>query len=171
MDRARRTASLLLRQTFARNAPRPSCALMWCGARPVLDSPIPGPIDDMSEPPPSESHGEQLLATACACRIRDAGAGSDTGPEMDPRVRSHLVKRLHRIEQQIRAIQVMVMDDDYCGNIMTQIVSAHVALRGSGREVIRNHLRYCAAITLLAGPEAAREMLDEVVEMVHKLGR
>jgi DNA-binding FrmR family transcriptional regulator len=141
---------------------------VWLPTRARLSDP--GPKDDMSEPPPSESPGEQLLAAACACRIRDAGT-DETGPPMDPKVRGHLVKRLHRIEQQIKAIQAMVMDDDYCGNIMTQIVSAHVALRGSGRELVRNHLRYCTAVTLLAGPEEAREMLDEVVEMVHKLGR
>ncbi len=90
---------------------------------------------------------------------------------MDPAVKGHLLRRLQRIERQIREIQMMMMDDDYCGNIMTEIVAAHGALRGTGREVIHNHLRYCTALTMLVGPERAREMLDDVVDMVHKLGR
>ena len=90
---------------------------------------------------------------------------------MDPAVKEHLLRRLQRVERQVRAIQTMMMDDDYCGNIMAQIVAAHAALRGAGREVIYNHLRYCTAVTVLVGPERAREMLDDVVDMVHKLGR
>ena len=90
---------------------------------------------------------------------------------MDPALKRHLLRRLQRIEHQIRAIQTMMMDDDYCANIMAQIGTAHGALRGAGREVIYNHLRYCTALTIMVGPDRAREMLDDVVEMVHKLGR
>ena len=103
--------------------------------------------------------------------VRDAADRGETTPAMDPAVKGHLLKRLQRIERQIREIQMMLMDDDYCGNIMAQIVAAHAALRGTGREVIHNHLRYCTALSMLVGPERAREMLDDVVDMVHKLGR
>ena len=79
--------------------------------------------------------------------------------------------RLQRLERQIRGIQTMLMDDDYCSNVMTEIAFAHRSLRGAGREVIRNHLRYCMAAVLIIGPEPAGEMLDQVIEMVHRLGR
>ena len=125
----------------------------------------------MSDPPPPASQGEHLLARACACRIRDTAPDAETGLEMDPLVKGHLLKRLERIERQIRAIQMMVMDDDYCANIMVQITAAHGALRGAGREVIRNHLQYCTALTLIRGGAHTREMLDDVVDMVHRLGR
>jgi DNA-binding FrmR family transcriptional regulator len=124
----------------------------------------------MSDPPPSESRRDELLAAACACRIRDASGTGEVAP-MDPLVKGHLLKRLERLERQLREIQTKVMDDDYCANIMTEITSAHGALRGAGRELIRNHLRYCIAIALMFGPREAREMLDDVVDMVHKLGR
>ena len=127
-------------------------------------------IQSMSEPPPNP-RGEHLLATACACRIRDAEGHGDTAPAMDPVVKGHLLMRLQRLERQIRGIQTMLMDDDYCAHVMTEIAFAHRALRGAGREVIRNHLRYCMAAVLLVGPEPASEMLDQVVEMVHRLGR
>ena len=125
----------------------------------------------MSDPPRPASQGERLLARACACRVRDAAADAEPDVAMDPLVKGHLLKRLERIERQIRAIQMMVMDDDYCANIVVQITAAHGALRGAGREVIRNHLRYCTALALIVGPEQTREMLDEVVDMVHRLGR
>lgn len=125
----------------------------------------------MSEPPPSESRAEELFASACACRVRDATASGTPDLATDPLVKGHLVKRLQRIERQLQVIQAMMMDDDYCGNMMTQIAAAHGALRGAGRELIRNHLRYCTAIALRFGTEEARDMLDEVVDMVHKLGR
>ena len=124
----------------------------------------------MSDPPP-KTPGERLLATACACRIREAGTPADADPEMDPLVKGHLLMRLQRLERQIRQIQTMLMDDDYCANVMNEIAFAHRSLRGAGREVIRNHLRYCMAAVLMIGPEPASEMLDQVVEMVHRLGR
>ena len=125
----------------------------------------------MSDPPPSEPRREALLAKACACRIRDAADHEEGGATVDPAVKGSLLERLRRIERQIREIQTMVMDDDYCGNIMAQIVATHGALRGTGREVIHNHLRYCRALTPMVGPAKAREMLDDIVDMVHRLGR
>jgi CsoR family transcriptional regulator, copper-sensing transcriptional repressor len=125
----------------------------------------------MSEPPGSESRGRELLARACACRVRDADPGIAADLPVDPLVRRHLLARLRRIERQIRELQTMVMDDDYCGNIMNQIDSAHGALRGAGREIIRNHLRYCLGVATLLGPEHASELMDEVIAMVHRLGR
>ena len=125
----------------------------------------------MSDPPPSESRREALLAKACACRIRDAADHEPGEAAVDPAVKDRLLKRLRRIERQVREIQTMVMDDDYCGNIMAQIVATHGALRGAGREVIHNHLHYCKALALMVGPAKAREMLDDIVDMVHRLGR
>jgi DNA-binding FrmR family transcriptional regulator len=125
----------------------------------------------MNEPSPDEARGERLLARACACRVRDTAGDPEGAPEVDALVKGHLLMRLQRIERQVRGIQMMLMDDDYCGNVMNEIVAAHGALRGAGREVIRNHLRYCSAINLLLGPEQAAQMLDEVVDMVYRLGR
>ncbi|MFI5239070.1 MAG: metal-sensitive transcriptional regulator, partial [Gemmatimonadales bacterium] len=81
------------------------------------------------------------------------------------------LKRLRRIEGQIRGIQKMVEEERYCADIMTQISSAHEALRAVGRELMRNHLKHCATSAIRAGEEEASAMYDELVDMMYKHSR
>ena len=81
------------------------------------------------------------------------------------------VKRLRRIEGQVRGLQKMVEEDRYCADIMTQISSVHEALRAVGRELMRNHLKHCATSAIRSGPAKADEMYDELVEMMYKHSR
>src|SRR5687767_3451098 len=75
----------------------------------------------------------------------------------DAAIKERNLKRLRRIEGQIRGLQKMVEDDRYCADIMTQISSVHEALRGVGRELMRNHLKHCAAGTISAGDPVAAD--------------
>ncbi|MEO7455295.1 MAG: metal-sensitive transcriptional regulator [Gemmatimonadaceae bacterium] len=81
------------------------------------------------------------------------------------------IKRLRRIEGQVRGLQKMVEEDRYCADIMTQISSVHEALRSVGRELMRNHLKHCAMAAIKSGPETAEPMYDELVDMVYKHSR
>ena len=81
------------------------------------------------------------------------------------------LKRLRRIEGQVRGLQKMVEEDRYCADVMTQIASVHEALRSVGRELMRNHLRHCATTAIASGGEQADEMYDELVEMMYKHAR
>lgn len=81
------------------------------------------------------------------------------------------LKRLKRIEGQVRGLQKMVEDDRYCADIMTQISSVHEALRAVGRELMKNHLRHCATKAIKAGDEQAGAMYDEIVDLMYKTGR
>ncbi len=81
------------------------------------------------------------------------------------------IKRLRRIEGQVRGLQKMVEEDRYCADIMTQISSVHEALRSVGRELMRNHLKHCATAAIKSGPEHAEPMYDELVDMVYKHSR
>ena len=83
---------------------------------------------------------------------------------------SHL-KRLRRIEGQVRGLQRMVEEDRYCADVMTQIASVHEALRSVGRELMRNHLKYCATSAIRASNSEAEPMYDELIEMMYKLSR
>ncbi len=99
-----------------------------------------------------------------------AGGRKAVGVEADIKERN--LKRLRRIEGQVRGLQRMVEDDRYCGDIMTQISSVHEALRAVGRELMRNHLKHCATSAIRSGdPDAAESMYDELVEMMHKHSR
>jgi CsoR family transcriptional regulator, copper-sensing transcriptional repressor len=91
------------------------------------------------------------------------------GVDADAKERN--LKRLRRIEGQIRGLQKMVEEDRYCADIMTQISSAHEALRAVGRELMRNHLKHCATAAIKSGDEEADVMYDELVDMMYKHSR
>ena len=64
----------------------------------------------------------------------------------------------------------MVEDDRYCADILTQVASVEQALRSVGRELLRNHIKHCAADAMHAGSERSHAMVDELVELVQRHG-
>jgi DNA-binding FrmR family transcriptional regulator len=106
----------------------------------------------------------------CGCGL-EAEVDARKAVGVDPGIKDRNLKRLRRIEGQVRGLQKMVEDDRYCADIMTQISSVHEALRSVGRELMRNHLRHCAASAIASGDEAAERMYDELVEMMYKHAR
>jgi CsoR family transcriptional regulator, copper-sensing transcriptional repressor len=87
---------------------------------------------------------------------------------VDADAKGRNVKRLRRIEGQIRGLQGMVEDDRYCADILTQISSVQAALRSVGRELMRNHLKHCGASAMRAGGEEAEAMYDEIIDLMYK---
>ena len=88
---------------------------------------------------------------------------------VDPDIKDSNLKRLRRIEGQIRGLHKMVEEDRYCADIIMQISSVQEALRGVGRALMRNHLRHCATQAIQKGtPEEAQGMYDEILELVYK---
>ena len=67
---------------------------------------------------------------------------------VDPEIKAKNIKRLRRIEGQVRGLQRMVEEDRYCADIMFQIASVQEALRSVGRELMRNHLKHCASTAI-----------------------
>ncbi len=108
-------------------------------------------------------------AAGCGCASHD-----ETGRKalaVDPDTKARNLTRLRRIEGQIRGLHKMVEDDRYCADILTQISSAHEALRSVGRELMRNHLKHCAASAIAAGGAERDAMYDELVDMMYKHSR
>ena len=87
---------------------------------------------------------------------------------VDPEIKERNLKRLRRIEGQVRGLQKMVQEDRYCAEIMMQISSVHEALRAVGRELMRNHLRHCASTAIRGTPDEANAMYDELIELMYK---
>ena len=87
---------------------------------------------------------------------------------VDAEIKARNLKRLRRIEGQVRGLQKMVEEDRYCADIMTQISSVHEALRAVGKELMRNHLKHCATTAIRAGEEDAEGMYDELMELMYK---
>lgn len=89
----------------------------------------------------------------------------------EPDIKARNLRRLRRIEGQVRGLQKMVEEDRYCADVMTQISSVHEALRAVGRELMRNHLKHCATAAIKDGHGRADAMYDELVEMMYKHSR
>jgi DNA-binding FrmR family transcriptional regulator len=87
---------------------------------------------------------------------------------VDPDIKAANLRRLRRIEGQVRGLQKMVEEDRYCADIVTQVASVQEALRGVGRQLMRNHLRHCAATAIRKGEAEADAMYDELLELVYK---
>ncbi len=91
---------------------------------------------------------------------------------VDPEIKASNLRRLRRIEGQIRGLQRMVEEDRYCADILTQVSSAQEALRAVARALMRNHLTNCAAHAIRAGSTEERQaMYDELLEMIYKNAR
>jgi DNA-binding FrmR family transcriptional regulator len=111
-----------------------------------------------------------LAAAACGCAVGDEIATDGRkAVGVDPDIKDRNLKRLRRIEGQVRGLQKMVESDRYCADILTQISSVHEALRAVGRELMRNHLKHCAAAAIRSDdPGDADAMYDELVDMMYK---
>lgn len=91
---------------------------------------------------------------------------------VDPELKDSNLRRLRRIEGQIRGLQRMVEEDRYCADILTQVSSAQEALRAVARALMRNHLTHCAAQAIRTGSAQERQaMYDEVLGMIYKNAR
>lgn len=117
---------------------------------------------------------EQVAGCGCGCAV-EAGDGARAGVRkavgVDPAIKDRNLKRLRRIEGQVRGLQRMVEEDRYCADILTQISSVHEALRSTGRELMRNHLRHCVAEAVRSGPDAAEAAYDELIGLMYRHAR
>ena len=80
-----------------------------------------------------------------------------------------LLKRLRRIEGQVRGIERMVEEDRYCIDILTQIAAARTALESVGERVLSDHVSHCVAGALASGDQqAAEEKTAELLAAVQR---
>jgi DNA-binding FrmR family transcriptional regulator len=83
-----------------------------------------------------------------------------------------LVRRLHRIEGQVRGVERMVEDDRYCIDILTQIAALSTALEAVAVKILDDHVRHCVARALASGDEhEAGEKVNELLEAVQRFAR
>ena len=83
-----------------------------------------------------------------------------------------LIKRLHRIEGQVRGIEKMVEDDRYCIDILTQVGAVSTALESLALKILDDHVRHCVAGALASGDEAdALEKTEELLAAVQRFAR
>jgi DNA-binding FrmR family transcriptional regulator len=81
------------------------------------------------------------------------------------------LRRLRRIEGQVRGLQRMVEDDEYCIDVLTQISAATKALQAVSLGLLERHLGHCVAEALSEGGGLADEKLREANEAIARLVR
>ena len=91
---------------------------------------------------------------------------------MTPEHKTATLKRLNRIEGQVRGIEGMVLDDRYCIDILTQISAVSTALESLALEILDDHVTHCVAGALASGDEEdAAAKTEELLAAVHRFAR
>jgi DNA-binding FrmR family transcriptional regulator len=90
---------------------------------------------------------------------------------VDAEVKSRNIKRLRRIEGQVRGLQRMVDDDKYCIDVLDQVAAVTKALQAVAIELLDDHLSHCVADALTVGGSAAGEKVAEASAAIARLVR
>ena len=85
--------------------------------------------------------------------------------------KEHYLQRLRRIEGQVRGLQRMVEDDEYCIDVLTQVSAATRALQSVALGLLEDHLGHCVTQAVTEGGEAAEAKVREASEAVARLVR
>ena len=89
---------------------------------------------------------------------------------MRTEIKTSCLKRLKRIEGQIRGLAGMVEEDRYCIDVVTQIAAARAALKRVEEEVLRDHVAHCIEHAVASGdPEQQRSKISQLVDVLGKL--
>ena len=108
-------------------------------------------------------HGEGLLETdTLEGYIADMRADAKTA----------VMKRLKRIEGQVRGLTRMVEDDRYCIDIITQLSAARAALRRAEEEILADHVAHCVEHAIASGNKTEqRRKVGELIEVLSRSDR
>jgi DNA-binding FrmR family transcriptional regulator len=82
-----------------------------------------------------------------------------------------VLRRLRRIEGQVRGVARMVEEDRYCVDVLDQVAAATRALQAVAVTLVGDHLSHCVADALTAGGDAATEKVGEAAAAIARLVR
>jgi DNA-binding FrmR family transcriptional regulator len=88
---------------------------------------------------------------------------------MQTNAKASTLKRLRRIEGQVRGLARMVEEDRYCIDVVTQLSAVRAALRGVEEEVLRDHASHCIEHAIASGNKA--DQRRKVAELMDVLSR
>ena len=86
--------------------------------------------------------------------------------------KAKLLARLRRIEGQVRGLQKMIDEEQYCVDVLTQISSVNAALQKVGMIVLEDHIQGCVRAAIVEDDDRDRAIAEliEVVERFTKAG-
>ncbi len=88
---------------------------------------------------------------------------------MRPVAKTSVLKRLKRIEGQVRGLARMVEDDRYCIDVVTQLSAVRAALRRAEEVILADHVAHCVEHAIASGNKA--EQRRKVAELTSVLSR
>lgn len=80
--------------------------------------------------------------------------------------KDRLIKRLNKIEGQVRGIKQMIEDNRYCDDILIQISAIDKSLKSLGKEVLKNYLSTCVVNDI---KNDKLEVINEIVELFGRI--
>jgi DNA-binding FrmR family transcriptional regulator len=90
---------------------------------------------------------------------------------VDGSLKASNLRQLRRIEGQIRGIAAMIEGDRYCADVITQVAAARESLRTVARNLLKNHLRHCAARAMSRTGANRDAMIDELLALTDRMDR
>lgn len=124
---------------------------------------------------PADDTADQTPDTTSSCAAHPApqggGTSSPPGPHGYAKQRDQHLKRLRRIEGQIRGLQRMVDEDVYCIDILTQVSASTKALQSFALQLLEEHLRHCVADAAVRGGDEVDAKVAEATAAIARLLR
>ena len=102
------------------------------------------------------------------CRPLARGSKVGKSGAFRPATKARALKRMRRVEGQVRGITAMIEQERHCADIMEQVAAVHSALRSVTREVMLEHLRHCARKAAGSRPKEAEGIYAELVELMYR---
>lgn len=81
------------------------------------------------------------------------------------------LRRLRRVEGQVRGLQRMIDEDKYCIDVLTQISAAGSALQSVAIGLLEEHIRHCVAGAMAEGGDTAEQKIKEAADAIARLVR
>ncbi|MDX8366550.1 metal-sensing transcriptional repressor [Cytobacillus sp. Hm23] len=101
------------------------------------------------------------------CHVSDEGKMLAT-PRSD-KEKDQLIKRLKRVEGQVRGIQKMVEDDRYCVDILIQVSAINSALKNVGFQLLERHAHHCVSDAIKEG--SGDEAIEELMKVIKQFSK
>ncbi|MCT7354367.1 metal-sensitive transcriptional regulator [Streptomyces sp. 15-116A] len=111
---------------------------------------------------------DETTATASATEII---TDHDRGIHGYHKQKQEHLKRLRRIEGQIRGLQRMVDEDVYCIDILTQVSASTKALQSFALQLLEEHLRHCVADAAVKGGDEIDAKVKEATQAIARMMR
>jgi DNA-binding FrmR family transcriptional regulator len=91
---------------------------------------------------------------------------------MRAEIKTACLKRLGRIEGQVRGLGRMVEEDRYCIDVVTQISAVRAALRKVEEEILRDHVAHCVEHAIASGDkDEQRSKIAELMDVIARADR